>query len=877
MPALRRCFLWFVALLLVEQQNVYSSGASRKKAADGNAELETAGGLAGDTMAKLHAELVAQHEMMDSQLATVLLTKNRRHVIAFTVLFLILIRAIVLRRERERKRKVEEEVRPPREEPQAKEEEGKEEAEEEEEKSVPEEEPSPEQVVLQPDEPAKEVPLPQVPTQVPVPRPRRKPKAEVPPEKQPEERGADGQPEEFVQRPVTRARKTRREVVRKEMPPPEAPTQVQPGIEEQVEEEEPFQQPTQPQLVEPTPIPPTLPLPPEQPMPGPAPGVPEVAYVEPPVPPAVVMVPPYEILEPTPVPGFPEDGELETLRARRSLVSSLVDVATRLVDELPGEQARSVLDALKIKAAAAESAERDYDFSRSRRDPNLPGIRNMVIRTINSSIEGSHNDLLQLAGLAKSFGEQVYAHCSESLFFTNVERLRKPLAKCWDIAPAKASLDTLAFLGDVSITLKQENEDQLRILRSAQFIDEYEPRGFVDIYAATAALNFRMKMLERFSALDKALKGDILEFQKIWMKGMLQLDRIPLEVEANLVQELNLLLSKSRQATAGHSPSGITDADIQSIREMFAQQHADVQALETAQDYAGVSAAYERANMFNQKLNYLLEVQKNRLHTTLERQPLTKEEASAANEAMAKIAETAVEDGEECWRYLQIVNSEISGKHEETPGVSASKALLQMLTSKKKAGTAESGEAGINPDSAAATGVKKYFSERWRHIDTTARDHWMKVQDMLEKAKKGAKYKLDKQGFGSTALDVKTNLRVEIAKAKAQGAASLMLLGYFKRLAKEFESYDDTLRTVFIFPFHLEAPEWSQIGILKEKYDSEKALARDSQSSAAVPGHADTILQLCLKIWTLLESARSSQLKQAMDKALADLHGAAQG
>ncbi|CDJ28184.1 uncharacterized protein EMH_0100230 [Eimeria mitis] len=849
-PGLRGCFwrFWlFVALWLVEQQNVYSSGASKKKAAEEDTEFETAGGLAGDTMAKLHAELAAQQEITDTRLATGLLTKNRGHVVALIVLFLILIRTIVLRRGRERKKKVEEEVRPPREEPQAKEQEGEEEAEEEEEKPVPEVEPSPEQVVLQPEEPAKEVPLPQVPTQVPVPRPRRKPKAEVPPEKQPEETGADGQPEEFVQQPVTRARKTRREVVRKEMPPPEAPTQVQPGIEEQVEEEEPVQQPTQPQPDEPTPIQPTLPQPPEQPVPGPAPGVPEVSYMEPTVPPTVVTVPPDEVREPAPVTVIHEDQELPELRARRSLVSSLVDVATRLVDELPGEQARPILDALKIKAAAAEKAEREYDLARSRRDPNLPGIRNAVIHAINTSIEGSRSDLLQLADLARS--------------------------SAWMLS----QVATLSSVENTAVTVKQENDTQLRILRSAQFIDECEADDFVDIYAAVAALNFRMKTLQRLAELDAALNRDILDMQKMWMKGRLQLDRIPLEVDANLVQELNVLFSKSRQAPPGQAASGITDADMEIIRGMFIRQYEDVQAMEKATSFDTVAAMYERAKMFNGKLEGILDAQKNKLRAALERQPLTKEEATVAAEAMAKIADTAVDEGEECWRHLQIVNSEVSGKYEEGPGGFGGKALLQKLTTKKKAGTAEQAESVFCPDSAIASDVKKHFTEQWRDLEAFAKEQWMKVQDMLEKAKKGAKYKLDKEGFGSTALDKKTSLRVETARKKAEAGIPSMLMRYYNRLVKEFEAYEHVVNAALIYPFRRGSQEWSALGELKSRFDSEKALAKGSRDFEPIPEYAATMLQTYLKIWSLVESERVLQLKEAMETARVDLHDAAQG
>ncbi|CDJ30146.1 uncharacterized protein EMH_0055710 [Eimeria mitis] len=198
----------FVAFWILEQQNVYSSQASGKRAAEEDAELETTRGVPDDTMARLHAELAAQQEVTNPQLASLHLTETRCHVIAFTVLFLILIRAVVLLRERERKKKAEEEVKPPQEEPQLEGEEGKEAEEAEEEgKPVQEEEPSPELVVSQPEEPAEEVPLPQMPiAQAPVPMPRRKPKAGVPDEKQPEERGGGEIPDEgFVPRPITRA------------------------------------------------------------------------------------------------------------------------------------------------------------------------------------------------------------------------------------------------------------------------------------------------------------------------------------------------------------------------------------------------------------------------------------------------------------------------------------------------------------------------------------------------------------------------------------------------------------------------------------------------------------------------------------------------
>ncbi|CDJ32730.1 uncharacterized protein EMH_0013490 [Eimeria mitis] len=651
LPGLRRRFLclWmFVVLWIVEQQNVYSSRASGRNAAEDDAELETTGGVPDDTMARLHDELAAQQEMVDPQLASLHLTENRCHVIAFTVLFLILVRAVVLLRGRERKKKAEEEVKPPKEKPQP---EGEERKEAEEGKPVQEEEPSPEQLVSQPEEPAKEIPLPQMPTpEMPVPIPPRKPKAEVPHEKQPEEPGGDGIPdEEFVQRPITRTRRTGKQFVRRAGPPTTAPPQVQPGIEEEEEAaaEEHAQQGTQPPPVGPTTPQPTLPQLPEQAAPGPAPGLPEDEYMEPSVLPAVVTLPPHEAQEPTPVADIHEDKELQELRARRNVISNLVNVANMLVNELPGNEARSILDVLKENVDTAEKAEREYNVAKGRMDPNLPLIRSEAVIKMGASIGGARDALVELVSLAKFHGQQVYEYCSEKIFFSDAVGLQTALDNMMDSNAFKISLLTLGRVASASITLIHENEDRLRILQSLEFVDECGANDFVKAYAAVAAMNYRMKTLERLSAMDGALNRYILQAHKAWLMGKLQFVRVPREMDANLIQEIHVLLSKVRPASAGQTSSGITNEEMQAVKDLFQWQYKDVQGMEAAEDVEAATYAYQRANQVNQRLKSILQAQKERLNSALKRQTLNKEEANAAAEAIAKIAETVVGDIED--------------------------------------------------------------------------------------------------------------------------------------------------------------------------------------------------------------------------------------
>ncbi|CDJ30966.1 uncharacterized protein EMH_0062830 [Eimeria mitis] len=728
LPGLCRCFwfLWlFVAFWILEQQNVYSSQASGKKAAEEDAELETTRGVPDDTMARLHAELAAQQEVTNPQLASLHLTETRCHVIAFTVLFLILIREVVLLRERERKKKAEEEVKPPQEEPQLEGEEGKEAEEAEEEgKPVQEEEPSPELVVSQPEEPAEEVPLPQMPiAQVPVPMPRRKPKAEVPHEKQtkqPEEPGGDAVPDEgFVQRPIARARKTRKEFVRRAGPAPAAPSQVQPGIEEEVahgqgpptgargqlqpgieqeaKEVKAVQQPAQPLPVEPTPMQPTLPQLPEQPAPAPVRGVPELGYVVPSVPPAVAPVAPHEVPEPVPVMDVQDDEKLRDLRARRNVISSL------------------------------------------------------------------------LVNLAKIHGEKVHAYCSEKAFSSDYESMRRGLAEMADWKEFKLCLLTLS-----SVTA-----------------------------------------------------------------------------------------------------SGITEEELHAVNNMLRQQYQDLQGMASAKDVHAVAAVYERAQLVNQRLKPTLQMQKEKLNSALKRQPLSKEEANAAAEAMAKIAETVVDDSEDFWRSAHDLYAQIGGKPDDMLSSVSGKVLLQTLTTKIKSSTLEKVQGASTPQNVAADAVKKYFAEPWSMIEALARDNWLRAQETLEAAKKGKKYKLDNEGFGSSALDKKTKLRATAVAKKADAALPLLIFQYCHELSKEIEEievYDDIFSSVFMDLPDPASTAWTAVRQLKDRLDSEKAMAKDSK---AIENFANAMLQTSLSASRIVENEQLAQLTAAVEKARIDLHNTA--
>ncbi|CDJ29026.1 uncharacterized protein EMH_0046260 [Eimeria mitis] len=730
--------------------------------------------------------------------------------------------------------------------------------------------------------------------------PRRKPKVEVPHEKQtkqPEEPGGDGVPDEgFVQRPIARARKTRKEFVRKVGPPPAAPSQVQPGIEEEVahgqgpptgapdqlqpgieqeaEEVETVQQPTQPLPVEPTPMQPTLPQLPEQPAPAPVPGVPELGYVEPSGPQEVAPVAPHEVPEPVPVMDIQDDEKLRDLRARRNVISSLVGVATRLTEELMARETPGIVSTLKQNAETAENAEWEYDLAKCGGDPNLPYIRSATISLMEACLEGARDALLQLVNLAKIHGEQVHAYCSET-FSSDYESIRSALGEMADWKEFKLCLSTLSSVVNTSVALKHENEAQLRILQSIEFADECSGYDFVKAYAAVAAMNFRKETLQRLSAVGSALEKYILQAQKSWLTGVLQLERVPLDMDVKLAQELHALLSKFRPAYAGQTASGITDGELQTVQDLLQQQYQDMQGMASANDVHAVVAAYERARIFNQRLKPILQMQKEKLNLALKRKPLSKEEANAAAEAMAKIAETVVNDSEDSWRSAHDLYAQIGGKPEDVLSFASGKALLQTLTTKIKSSTLEKVQGASIPQNVAADAVKKYFAEPWSMIEALAKDHCSRAQETVEAAKKGKKYKLDGEGFGSSALDKKTKLRVMAVATKAETALPLLRFQYCHELSKEIEVYDGIFSSVSMYLPDPASTAWAEVRQLKERFDSEKAMARDSKAIENIAEFANTMLQTSLSARRIVENAHSAQLTAAVEKALIDLHNTA--
>ncbi|CDJ33039.1 uncharacterized protein EMH_0079610 [Eimeria mitis] len=307
------------------------------------------------------------------------------------------------------------------------------------------------------------------------------------------------------------------------------------------------------------------------------------------------------------------------------------------------------------------------------------------------------------------------------------------------------SLLTLARVGNASTTLKHENEDQLRILQSLEFVDECGADDFVKVYAAVAAMNYRMKTLERLSVLDGALMTYILQAHKAWLMGKLQFVRIPLEMDANLVQELHASLSKVRLVSAGQTPSGITNEEMQAVKDLFQQQYQDVQGMDDAKDVEAVKAASEHANQVNQRLKYMLQTHMKKFHSALKRQTLSKEEANAAAEAIAQIAESVVGDTEEFWRSAHELYVQIGGKPEDVLNFASGKALLQKLSTKIKSSTGEQVEGAVTAENVAADAVKKRFLEQWRAVEASARDHWLRAQETVEDARKVKKYKLDNE------------------------------------------------------------------------------------------------------------------------------------
>ncbi|CDJ30957.1 uncharacterized protein EMH_0062770 [Eimeria mitis] len=484
------------------------------------------------------------------------------------------------------------------------------------------------------------------------------------------------------------------------------------------------------------------------------------------------------------------------------------------------------------------------------------------------------SSLVGLVNLAKIHGEQVHAYCSET-FSSDYESIRSALGEMADWKEFKLCLSTLSSVVNTSVALKHENEAQLRILQSIEFADECSGYDFVKAYAAVAAMNFRKETLQRLSAVGSALEKYILQAQKSLLTGKLQLGLVPVEMDANLAQELHVVLSKTRPASAGQTASGITEEELHVVQDLLRQQYQDLQVMASAKDVHAVAAVYERVQLLNEKLKNTLQMQKEKLSSALKRQKLSKEDASAVAEAMAKIAETVVNDSEDFWRSAHDLYAQIGGKPEDVLSVASGKALLQTLSTKKKSSTLEKVQGASTPQNVAADAVKKYFAEPWSMIEGLARYHCSRAQETVEAAKKGKKYKLDGEGFGSSALDKKMKLRVIAVARKADTALPLLRFQYFHELSKEIEVYDGIFSSVSMYLPDPASTAWAEVRQLKGRLDCEKAVARGSETIENIAEFANTMLQTSLSAWRIVENEHLAQLTAAVEKALIDLHNTA--
>ena len=855
---LQRLFWLFVALWHAEQQYVYSSEAPSQAVQEASVlNLQTE--VQNFPVDRHNAGRVAQQGVIGTQPQAPAASKKRLLLIAVAALFVILLRVILARIEKERKRKAEEKLQVPTEEFLHGGESG--------DLPAPAEEHLPTGGVS---------PAEERPGDIPVQTPESKQKDESPTEAPAETSGGRGEPDdEPIRRPILRGRPTGKEV-RKDTQTLEPPaiSEVPPGTEKQAEKEP--EAVSQPPLHPPAP-PSTQPTSPEVPAPPPpasTPVAPEVGHLQPsaPAPQGPVSVPTPEIPGHGAVVAGGEE-ELHDLTARLGVISNMMNAANMMVVELPMQEAAEIFQALKANVEGAERTERAYEAAKSQGHPNIAAVRLEAIGSMKSYLGGARDALLRLAAMAKAHGEALYGHCSQRLCFTPVDPLRKPLEEALDSLSVSMAVATLAAVGNTSMNLQEQTEDHYRRLMGAQFIDECEANDFIQAYGAVAALNSRRRTLEGLATLDSELINDILDMQKLRLTWRIQADRIPLEVDANLVYGLHSLLSETRPSSAEQPASGIAEADIQSIKDIFAQQSADVSAMASATDVEGVTAAYERAKLSNHKIKFALAPVKEKLYLTLQDKPLNKREASAASEKMAKIAETAVKDSEDFWSAAQSTFADTGGKPGEVgPNFSSGKAFLQKLATKIKSGSGEQVEADAHIDSAMITAARRYFTEPWRQIEGTAKELWVRAQELLGSAKKTKKYKLDKVGLGSSALDKKTALRAEAVAKRADVLMLRKRCQILLRIAKEIEGLERTIGLVFMFPFREAESEWTEVGRLKRRFDTELITVKDTTNQAEIPECFETLLQSTLSMCDMLESDRLAQLQDAVRKPRANLH-----
>lgn len=553
-----------------------------------------------------------------------------------------------------------------------------------------------------------------------------------------------------------------------------------------------------------------------------------------------------------------EDATLQELRDQRSVISRLKDVATWLAGELCVEEASEILNKFNSNMGAAEQAEMAYDSAISQSDPNIATTRDETIKLIRASLEGARGALISLAALAKLHAEAVQAYCSASLHFTDVESLRERLQDSSDATSVTLAIRTLGSVETTSKTLQREIDEQVRLLKSATFTAECEANAFIEISSAAAAVNSRKATLERLAALDKALTCDILEMYKVWIVSKLQDSRIPLGMESNLVWGLHKLLSETRRASEGQSASGITDADVQGMKEMFTLQLQEMDAINSAQGFEEALAAFERAKALSQPIRSTLQLHKEAIQETLEHKPLSKKEASSASDVLGEIAHTAVKSSEEFLDFTKTVCAELGDK-------SGVKLLLRKLSSRIKTGTGEQVEDGARADICIVAVVKKHFSEPKRQLQALLKELLSRAQEINGLVKKGRKYKLDKEGIGSSALDQKTEHRLEVATRKRQVALLRMRFQYLFLLAMELEELENAVNVIFDSPLRKTTDGWAELERLKDEFTSEKSVLMGAEKHTVIPESFDKMLQIASKIQSVFEKERLEQLKEAVN------------
>ncbi|CDJ60078.1 hypothetical protein, conserved [Eimeria maxima] len=491
---------------------------------------------------------------------------------------------------------------------------------------------------------------------------------------------------------------------------------------------------------------------------------------------------------------------------------------------------------------------------------------------MSQSLQGARNAVQHLATLAKTHGEAVEAYCSEQLHFTHTSELRSHLSTSIEANSIKLALGTLQSVENTAWTLQPENQEHVQFLKSAELVDTSNLRRLTQIYGHVAALNFKKNILERLAALDRAINADILEMHKAWLVSKLQADRIPLEADANLVIGINTLLSETRPSYGWQPASGISNEEIQGVAVLFSQQFKEVHAMRSPQDVEGVTAAYERANSYNQKLQYMLPVLKERLHAVLQSQPLSKEEAATASKKMEGIAGTGLEQGEELFKFCQTVYADIGGKPEEVAlDVGVGKALLNILGSKTKSSIDDQVKAVQCPEGDIVCYVRKYFATPARDLEYVTKEYLVRSHVILESTKKPKKYKLDKDVFGSSALDKKTDIRVEMATNKRLVALLGLRFRYYSRLAAEIEEYEKIVTNAFSLPFRRATSPWNH---LQEQFDTAKANISNSASHEGIPQNFGKMLQISLRIQTWVLDDRLRLFNEPVDYPPNDAYSA---